>query len=382
MKGVLKKPVRHVIDVSGIRLRMLPKSWGEQSESRRLPRILTVVCIAALTLFITACGGGGSSSTPVVQNPAPSVFALSPASAPAGSRELTLTVFGSGFISGSVVQWSGSAKTTTYVSSSQLRTVILPADLSNARTVAVSVFNPTPGGGTSSSLSFSVNSVQPLSLLTLRLPDASPSKAYEYTLQASGGIQPYSWSVASGSLPDGLNLADNGVISGTPSAVSKDTTVSFAAELSDYAYQPNTLTQSLSIRVRTGKLGRNDTCGTATPVSNGVIRASISPYGDVDVYSFQGTAGASITAGIDAQSLSIYSNSGGRDVFLDSVLEILDSNCNQLDYSDDITIGVNQDSLIEGYPLPYTGTYYLRVSDLRGDGRPDFIYELHLSGAN
>jgi hypothetical protein len=214
------------------------------------------------------------------------------------------------------------------------------------------------------------------------LPDASPSKAYEYTLQASGGIQPYSWSLASGSLPAGLNLAASGVISGTPSAVSSDTTVSFAAEVSDYAYEPKTLTQSLSIRVRAGELGRNDTCSTATTISNGTIRASISPYADVDVYSFQGTAGTRITAGVNAQSLSIYSNSAGRDIFLDSLLEILDFNCSQLEYNDDIDMGIDQDSLIENYPLPYTGTYYLRVSDLRGDGRPDFIYELYLSGAD
>ena len=30
----------------------------------------------------------------------------------------------------------------------------------------------------------------------------------------------------------------------------------------------------------------------------------------------------------------------------------------------------------------YDGTYYIRVSDLRGDGRPDFIYDLSLSGAD
>ena len=32
--------------------------------------------------------------------------------------------------------------------------------------------------------------------------------------------------------------------------------------------------------------------------------------------------------------------------------------------------------------LPYTGTYFIRVRDFRGDGRPDLIYELSLSGAD
>ncbi len=42
--------------------------------------------------------------------------------------------------------------------------------------------------------------------------------AYSQTLAASGGTMPYSWSVASGSLPSGLSLSPNGVISGTPNA--------------------------------------------------------------------------------------------------------------------------------------------------------------------
>jgi hypothetical protein len=134
--------------------------------------------------------------------------------------------------------------------------------------------------------------------------------------------------------------------------------------------------------VRAGALSRNDSCSTATAISNGVIRASISPYGDADVYSFHGTAGASLTAGINAQSLDIYGGTGGRDVFLDSLLEILDADCSRLIYNDDIDLGINQDSLVENYRLPHTGTYYIRVSDLRGDGRPDFIYELYLSGAD
>lgn len=352
-----------------------------RSSLRARLRAAAVAC--ALALLSSACGGGSSSSSaPVQQNPVPGISFMTPTSAPAGSRELTLSVYGSDFLSGSVVQWAGSAKATTYVSNSLLRAVIPPADLATARSVAVTVFNPGPGGGTSNSLSFSVTAVEPLAFLTLRLPDAAPGKDYSYTLQASGGIAPHSWSLAGGSLPEGLSLSSGGVISGTPAVGTSDTTVSFVAQVSDYAYVPNLLTQPLSILVRASKLGRNDTCGTAVPITNGVLRASISPYADIDVYSFQGKAGASVTAEIYAQRLDIYSGAATRDIFLDSLLEILDSDCVQLLYHDDINPGVEQDSRISNYTLPYTGTYYIRVSDLRGDGRPDFIYELRLSGAD
>jgi Putative Ig domain len=42
-------------------------------------------------------------------------------------------------------------------------------------------------------------------------------QAYSATLNATGGITPYSWSIASGTLPEGLTLnTDAGTISGTP----------------------------------------------------------------------------------------------------------------------------------------------------------------------
>ncbi len=349
----------------------------------RFLRILAIGCISAFALVLTSCGGSkSSSSSSSTQNPVPGATSISPSSAPAGSRALTVTVTGSKFISGSVVRWGGVARTTTYVSSTKLTAAITPGDLATAGTAAVTVFNPTPGGGTSGSLSFSITAVAALSVLTTRLPDAAHDKAYSYTLQASGGIPPYTWTVSTGALPGSLSLASGGAISGTPPAVAGDTTSNFTVQVSDYAYQPSTLTQPLSILVRAGSLGRNDTCSTATPVSNGVIRASISPYGDVDVYSFQGTAGSRVTIEIYAQRLTLYGDSTSTDVFLDSFLELLNSSCVQLTYNDDISSGTIRDSLISSYSLPYTGTYYIRVSDLRADGRPDFIYELHLSGAN
>lgn len=118
----------------------------------------------------------------------------------------------------------------------------------------------------------------------------------------------------------------------------------------------------------------------ATAISNGRLRASISPFGDVDVYSFQGKAGSQISIETFAQRLILF-NDGVRDSWMDSVLELLDSNCGQLAVNDDINPGVIQDSLLQG-TLPSTGTYYIRVWDLRGDGRPDLIYELSLSGAD
>jgi len=57
----------------------------------------------------------------------------------------------------------------------------------------------------------------PLSISTTTLSDATVGNAYSATLQAAGGLAPYSWSISTGSLPTGLTLAPStGIISGTP----------------------------------------------------------------------------------------------------------------------------------------------------------------------
>lgn len=348
-------------------------------------RLWLVGCIAALAFPFAGCGGG-SSSSPTPQNPVPRITSVSPATALAGRRELTLTVTGSNFISGSVVRWEGASRPTVYTSSFVLTATVTPEDLSGAGEKSIQVFNPAPGGGISNSAAFQITSPQPLSFLTTSLPAAHHSKEYDYTLQATGGIPPYSWSIAGGSLPDGLNLEDGGKISGTPPTVAENTVSDFEVQLSDNAFQPNTLTRSLGILVRAAGLGRNETCGTASSISNGILNASISPLGDIDVYSFQGTAGSVVDIETYAQRLKVGGDPNNvvfnADAYLDTYLELLDSNCDRLTYNDDILAGISMDSLISGYVLPYTGTYYIRVSDLRGDGRPDFGYELDLSGAD
>lgn len=52
--------------------------------------------------------------------------------------------------------------------------------------------------------------------LTATLPVATVGVPYTYTLQATGGTSPYTYSITAGSLPPGITLQSNGVISGTP----------------------------------------------------------------------------------------------------------------------------------------------------------------------
>jgi hypothetical protein len=160
---------------------------------------------------------------------------------------------------------------------------------------------------------------------------------------------------------------------------------------------------SLPFQIIAAASGTNNTRATATAVSNGTIPASISPYGDEDFYSFHATAGTTVTVEITSRRLASPTQ-------LDSAIEIVDSSgtrpttgCRSPDrpfdfvnfvvndptpnafddecVNDDIELGVTLDSRLEFRPQT-TGTYYVHIVDLRGDGRPDLNYELTLSGAD
>ena len=84
----------------------------------------------------------------------------------------------------------------------------------------------------------------PLAITTTSLPDGNVGGAYNQTMQATGGTAPLTWSVATGVLPQNLDLNATGVISGTPTAAG---TSSFTLRVADAAGQE--ATQALSITI-------------------------------------------------------------------------------------------------------------------------------------
>ncbi len=92
----------------------------------------------------------------------------------------------------------------------------------------------------------------PLSITTSSLPGGSVGSAYSATLQASGGVTPRTWSLASGTRPAGLTLTGStGVISGTPSATG---TSSFTVRVTDSGSPQQVATRTLSIAVTVAPL--------------------------------------------------------------------------------------------------------------------------------
>jgi hypothetical protein len=99
------------------------------------------------------------------------------------------------------------------------------------------------------SVKITVQPPKPLVITTTSLPSGTLNAVYGgATLQATGGITPYTWSITVGSLPAGLTLAPNGTISGTPTGTTTGTS-SFTVQVTDSETPAMSQTASLSITI-------------------------------------------------------------------------------------------------------------------------------------
>ena len=122
---------------------------------------------------------------------------------------------------------------------------------------------PPQTASTPAPLSITVIGPPPLQVTPSVLPVGSVATPYSTSVQATGGVQPYTWSVVSGQLPAGLSLnSGSGEITGNPILVS-GTPVSFTLGVKDSQTVPATASRAFSISI---------TAGTANP--NSLLRGA------------------------------------------------------------------------------------------------------------
>ncbi len=103
------------------------------------PLIATIVSCLLLT---------AASAT----NPVPSVVGpVIPQAVVPGGPSFPLHVYGAGFVSGAVASWNGHPRSTTFISARELQAQILASDIATPTAAYITVANPAPGGGKSSS---------------------------------------------------------------------------------------------------------------------------------------------------------------------------------------------------------------------------------------
>jgi len=107
--------------------------------------------------------------------------------------------------------------------------------------------NSTPIKSDTQRYTITIAGNETLIIATMNMADGVEDVAYNATVVALGGTLPYTWSMASGKLPDGLAMdAASGVISGTPT---KKGNYNFTVQVSDNATLMNNDTQRLRIRI-------------------------------------------------------------------------------------------------------------------------------------
>lgn len=107
-------------------------------------------------------------------------------------------------------------------------------------------------------ISITVNNPSPLLITTSSLPVGTVASAYSGgSLQATGGVPPYAWTLTQGQLPSGLALGTQnsvGTVSGIPVLAGSST---FTVQVSDSEVVPVSKTASFTIVVNAGTAGGN-----------------------------------------------------------------------------------------------------------------------------
>ena len=168
------------------------------TDAQHLQVVLTTAMLANgaklhVSVATSTPGGGASESLPFgVDNPVPTLSRISPLGASAGGGDVMLTVDGGQFAQAATVDFDGVPLPTVFTSSAQLSARIPSGLVVAGGTHDVTIVNPDPAGGTSTTLVFTVSDS------TAMISTVSPSSANigspDVTLTVVGtGIEPGSF---------------------------------------------------------------------------------------------------------------------------------------------------------------------------------------------
>ena len=197
-------------------------------------RLLAGCMMTAATFLISACSGGGNSTTAIA-------VSISPRATQSLDQGQTLgfTASVSNDSSNAGVTWTVSGGGTLTNSTTTGVTYTAPATVSSVTTATL-----TAASVKSTTQTATVNiTVHPAPAITTSgaLAGGTVGTAYSATLAATGGSGTLTWTLASGTLPAGLSLSSAGVISGTPTTA---VAASFTVKVTDAAATPLSATSS------------------------------------------------------------------------------------------------------------------------------------------
>lgn len=190
-----------------------------------------------------------------------------------GSLPAALTLSSSGAISGTIAK----ADADDYGSG---------ADGDDIGAYAFTV-SATDANGYTGSNSFQISLNNPTITIAAPTSTATVGTAYSSSVSASGGYTPYTYTIASGSLPSGLTKGSSGAITGTPT---RNGVYTFTVTATDqYGYSATS--SSFTITVGTGTLALS-TLSATTGTGNVAYTGTFSASGGSGNYSYAITSGS------------------------------------------------------------------------------------------
>ena len=131
-------------------------------------------------------------------------------------------------------------------------------------------------------------------ITTSSLPSGTENCVYSAALEATGGTTPYVWKITSGSLPGGLSLGTDGVISGTPQTGSAGA-YSFTVKVTDANGNSDTKGFQLTINVSTLSI---TTSSLPTGTKNSAYSTTLEAEGGTTPYTWSRIDGDDFPEGI------------------------------------------------------------------------------------
>jgi hypothetical protein len=299
--------------------------------------------IVGVTALLVGCSPG---SQPPSSSSQPSTLTLTTTSLPAGTVAAAYS---------SLVAASGGVTPYTYSAAS------LPSGLSiNSATGAITGTPAQSSIGTASVTIKVTDSTQPspqsaasnlslkispatLAVTTTSLPAGDASSPYpSTTLQASGGVSPYTWALASASsLPAGLNLSAGGVLSGTPAAGSGGP-YSLTFVVTDSLTPPETAQATLTLTISGGPALALTTTTLPNATLNTAYSATVAAAGGVTPYTFTLANGTSLPAGLTLSSAGTISGTPTKPGSTSFSVQVVDSSTpTPLSQTGNLSITVN-----------------------------------------
>jgi len=223
----------------------------------------------------------------------------------------------------------------------------IPTTLGSFPLTATVQDSSVPAQTASAALTISIQSAGGLHITTPSLPPGMTATSYSTSLNATGGVPPFTWSVINGQLPAGLTLdAKTGLISGIPILLGTSTFTVQVQDSATGAGGPATATQVFHITITAGSSGSNslikgnysflftgfDANGTVVIAGNFSSNgAGAISNGQEDINRVTGVAvGATVTGtysvGTDGRgTMQLVATTGNLTIFTSNYLLALDS---------------------------------------------------------